>query len=272
MALVLEYRRPTPVPVELDGITPDRLASHTVAEIERMPVHCGNRSVPLVELFSITGDLSDGRIDLEGDLSRVHMIGSEMKRGVIHVHGDAGFRVGNGMSGGEIHVHGNAGDWAGCEMSGGLINIKGTAGNGVGSAYPGSRQGMTDGTILIGGDAGDEVGSKMRRGMIAVRGSCGASAGFGMIAGSILVFGSCGTRPGAGMRRGTIGMFGVDSPELLPTFAHTGRFRPVFMRLIFGELIRLGFGIDRALLDQALELYRGDRVVYGKGEIWMNLR
>ncbi len=128
---------------------------------------------------------------------------------------------------------------------------------------------MTDGTILIGGDAGSEVGAAMRRGTLAVGGSCGDAAGFSMIAGSILVFGSCGIRPGAGMRRGTIGLFG---PESNPAAAHlpaAGRFRPLFLRLLFRELAELGFPVDRGLLETELSLFHGDLVALGKGEIWM---
>ena len=271
MALLLDYQPRTSIPVELDGVTPDRLATQTVTEIERIAVPYGNRSVPLASLFSVTGDPSDGRIELTGDLSHVHRMGTGMNHGAMHIRGDAGRQVGGGMSGGEIHVDGHAGDWVGAEMSGGLIHVRGSAGHAVGSAYPGSRMGMTDGTILIDGDAGDDLGSKMRRGTIAVRGSCGASLGFGMIAGTILAFGRCEARAGAGMRRGTIGCFGLDLPELNPAFVPAGRFQPVFFRLIFAELARLGFSIDPTLLDHALTLYRGDLVVRGKGEIWMNL-
>ena len=90
-----------------------------------------------------------------------------------------------------------------------------------------------------------------------------------MIAGTILVFGSCGIRPGAGMKRGTIGLFGPESAKLLPTFRQAGRFRPLFLRLLFRELTRLGFPVDQGLLDTEMLLYHGDLVALGKGEIWM---
>jgi formylmethanofuran dehydrogenase subunit C len=128
---------------------------------------------------------------------------------------------------------------------------------------------MTDGTILIGGDVGNEVGAAMRRGLLAVGGSCGDAAGFNMIAGSILVFGSCGIRTGAGMRRGTIGLLGKEPPKLLPTFRLAGRYRPLFLRLVFQELTRLGFPVGEGLLEEELRLYHGDLVALGKGEVWM---
>jgi formylmethanofuran dehydrogenase subunit C len=269
MPLILQYQSPASLPVDLSGITPDRIGALSISEIERLTVARANRTLALGELFSITGNASDGCLELDGDFTHVHSIGSGMKSGVIRVHGDAGPHLGSRMSGGTIEVLGRAGDWVGAEMSGGLIDVKGSAGNRPGSAYPGSKRGMTDGTILVGGDAGHEVGSRMRRGMIAIAGSCRSSAGFGMIAGSVLVFGECGHLAGAGMRRGTLGLFGARQTELLPTFRYAGQFRPVFFALLFRELTRLGVRIDHGLLDKPLRLHRGDLVTDGKGEIWM---
>ena len=107
----------------------------------------------------------------------------------------------------------------------------------------------------------------MRRGTLVVGGSCGDAAGFNMIAGSILVFGSCGIRTGAGMRRGTIGLFGPDPTKLLPTFRPAGRFRPLFLRLLFRELAQLGFpGRPRAARHRAVALpWRSGRPGQGRG-------
>lgn len=269
MAMTLTYPCPSPIPVEFEGITPDRLQGRSLAEIERIDVLCGNRRVPLAELFRVAGDPSDSRIDLEGDLRGVHRIGAGMTSGELVVHGDAGRHVGAGMSGGTIRVAGDAGDWAGAEMRGGLIHIGGSAGDHAGAAYAGSRRGMTEGTILIAGAAGDGVGRSMRRGLVAIGGGCGESAGFGMIAGTILVFGPCGPYPGAEMRRGTIGLFGPGSPRLLPSFRRAGRFTPLFLRLIEQELTRLGFPLAPGLCGGELALYHGDLLSLGKGEVWV---
>jgi formylmethanofuran dehydrogenase subunit C len=269
MSLTLNYNAETSVPVEIEGVTPDRLQGKTLAEIERLEVFHGNRRLPLAELFRVSGDPSDAQIDFEGNLAGVHFIGYGMGEGEIRVHGDAGRHVGGEMTGGWIQVEGDAGDWVGGEMHGGLIHVRGRAGHLIGSAYRGSRQGMTGGTILIGGDVGDEIGSAMRRGFLAVGGSCGDVAGFNMIAGSIFVFGGCGIRTGAGMRRGTIGLFGPDSPKLLPTFRLACRYRPLFLRLYGRELTRLGFPVDEGLLKGEMLLYRGDLVGPGKGEVLM---
>jgi formylmethanofuran dehydrogenase subunit C len=269
MPLILRYHGQTSVPVEIEGVVPERLREKSPAEIERIEIFHGNRKLPLAEFFAVTGDPSDARIDFEGNLAGVHFIGYGMTMGEIHVHGNAGRHLGGEMKGGRIVVEGNAGDWVGGEMHGGLIHVSGSAGHLIGAAYRGSKRGMTDGAIMIGGDVGSEIGAAMRRGTLAVGGSCGDAAGFGMIAGSILVFGGCGIRIGANMRRGTIALLGPDRPELLHTFRKAGCFRPLFLRLLLRELAGLGFEPARLELEQELLLYHGDLVALGKGEVWM---
>ena len=254
MALTLSYHAKTSIPVEIEGVVPDRLQGQSLAEIERLEVYHGNQKLPLAELFAVSGDPADARIDFEGELVGVHYIGYGMKSGEIHVHGNAGRHVGGEMTGGRIQIDGNAGDWVGGEMHGGLVHVAGNAGHLIGAAYRGSKKGMTNGTILIRGDVGDEVGAAMRRGTLVVGGSCGDAVGFGMIAGSIFVFGSCGNRAGAGMKRRTIGLFGKEPTKLLPTFRTAGCFRPLFLNLIFRELARLGFPVDQEPLANELLL------------------
>ena len=177
MALTLTHRPARRFPSSSKGSRRTGSGRNRSTEIERIEVFHGNRRVPLAELFRVSGDPSDGRIDFEGDLAIVHHIGSGMSGGEIHVHGDAGRHVGAEMTGGTIDVDGDAGDWVGGEMNGGVIHIGGSAGDHAGAAYPGSRRGMTDGTILIDGAAGDDVGRSMRRGLLAIGGSCGDDAG-----------------------------------------------------------------------------------------------
>ena len=125
MALTLTYLAEGTLPVEVPGVIPDRLRSRTLAEIQRLEVPMGSRSVPLARLFRISGDPADGRVDFEGNLSGVHFIGCGMTGGEIRVHGDAGRHLGGEMTGGEIRVEGNAGDWVGGEMHGGVIHVDG---------------------------------------------------------------------------------------------------------------------------------------------------
>ena len=266
MALQLTYRGQTTVPVEIEGVTPDRVRPLSLAEIERLEIFHGNQKLPLGEFFGVRGDPSDGRLEFKGNLAGVHWIGAGMTSGEIRVAGPAGRHVGSEMTAGEIYVEGDASDWVGGEMHGGLIRVRGRAGHLIGAAYRGSRRGMTGGTILVDGEMGNELGHTMRRGLIAV-GGCGDFPGVNLIAGTLLVFGPAGIRPGPGMRRGTIGLLGADPPPLLPSFRSGGCHRLLFMRVLLRHLIRLGYPVPEPLLDSRFHLHHGDLVAVGRGEI-----
>lgn len=267
MALRLSYFGETPVPVEIEGLTPDWACDKSLAEIEQFEIYHGNRKIPLAEMFKVEGDASDKRFEMEGNLYGVHWIGAHMTTGSIHIHGPAGRHVGSEMRGGEIHVDGDARGWVGAEMHGGLIHVKGNAGHLLGAAYRGSTKGMTGGVILVDGDAGNEVGHTMRRGLIAVGGAVGDVLGFNMIAGTVLVFGECGIRPGAGMRRGTLGLFGPNPPPLLASFRYAATYQPQFVNVILRDLQSRGFSFDASLLSASFDLHHGDLVALGRGEV-----
>lgn len=267
MPLTLRYTAQTSLPVEIEGLLPERACGWSLAEIERFEILHGNRKLPLADLFDVSGDPGDLRFDFEGDLSGVHWIGAHMTEGAIHVHGSAGRHVGEEMRGGEIHVEGDAGDWLGGALRGGLLRVQGDAGHHVGAAHRGAKRGMTGGAILIAGGAGDEVGRAMRRGLIAVGGAAGDALAFHMLAGTVLVFGSCGLRPAAGMKRGTVGLFGDGPPELLPTFRRACTYRPQVLPLIFRQLRAQGFAVADELFHADYDLYNGDFLALGKGEV-----
>ncbi len=267
MSLRLTYHGQTSIPVEIEGLVPNVVRELPLAEIERFEIFHGNEKLPLAELFKIAGDGSDGRMEFEGNLAGVHWIGAGMTAGVIDVAGDAGRHVGSEMRGGEIHVHGNASDWVGGEMHGGLIHVRGRAGHLIGAAYRGSKRGMTGGTILIGGEVGNEIGHTMRRGTLVVGGGCGDFVGVNIIAGTVLVLGECGIRPAAGMRRGTVGLLGPDPPQMLSTFRRGGRFQPLVLQLILRELVKLNFAVPQELFTASYQLYHGDLVALGRGEV-----
>ena len=267
MPLKLTYFADTLLPIELEGFTPCWAQGKSLAEIGKFPVLHGNRQLPISELFRVEGDASDGRLVFAGDLSGVHGIGAGLQTGFIHVEGHAGRHLGSGMSGGEIHVAGNASDWLGAEMRGGLIDVRGDAGDQVGAAYPGAPKGMSGGTILVHGSVGQETGLAMRRGLIAVGGPAGDFVGRNLLAGTILVYGDCGNHPGAGMKRGTLGLFGEAQPELLPTYTYACTIRPQFLSLLFSEVKRRGFPIDESTVSVVVDVYNGDQLALGKGEI-----
>ena len=58
-----------PLSIDLDGITPDRLATLTAAEIAALPVTADGRRRPLGTLFTVGGDMADGRITHLGQQS-----------------------------------------------------------------------------------------------------------------------------------------------------------------------------------------------------------
>ena len=271
MPLKLNYISESTVPVEADCITPDCMADLSVAEIEKLELLHGNAQAPLAEFFEISGEPGE-EIIIEGDCSRVKLIGAEMSRGRIVVHGDVGMHLGAEMSGGEIEVHGSATDWVGAHMKGGKIHVHGEAGHLVGGAYRGSRSGMQGGVILIEGSAKNEIGCLMRRGLIAIGGDAGDFPGVSMLAGSIFIFGMPGIRSGAGMKRGTIAVFGEEpgnsrrTLEILPTFRYDCTYRPPFLALYLNRLRYLSFPVPETE-DGLFRRYSGDLIETGKGEI-----
>jgi formylmethanofuran dehydrogenase subunit C len=126
---------------------------------------------------------------------------------------------------------------------------------------------MKGGVILIGGDVGNEVGHSLRRGLIAVGGNAGDLVGFNMAAGAILVFGESGIRHGAGMRRGSLGFFGLHPPPMLPSFRYACRCRPVVLPVMFRQLRESGFSVPDELLTASFDLYHGDLIEGGRGEV-----
>jgi formylmethanofuran dehydrogenase subunit C len=255
------------IPLEVEGITPDVTRGKSLAEVEKLAIFEGNVKTALADFFTVSGEASDEIHEWEGDLAGVHWIGAKMTAGKIIVSGHAGRHLGSAMRGGEIHVRGDAGDWAGGEMHGGLIHVRGSAGHLVGAAYRGSARGMTKGTILIGGNAGNEIGHSMRRGLIAVGGNIADLAGMNMLAGTICVFGASGIRHGAGMQRGTIAFLGRQAPPLLPSFRRACRYRPEILPLISRQLRRLDFAAGGELQGCDCDVYNGDLVAGGRGEI-----
>jgi formylmethanofuran dehydrogenase subunit C len=266
LMLLLKYKSTTTIPIEAEVITPEQFVGKTPAEIARLPVQHGNAQAPLGEFFVVEGDADDRQLVLEGDCSRVKLVGTGMKGGRITVHGNIGMHVGAEMTGGAIHVHGNAADWAGAEMRGGLIHVQGDAGHLVGAGYRGSRLGMRGGVILVDGQAGNEIGANMRRGLIAVGGATGDFPGVGLIAGSVFLFGQPGQRLGAGMKRGTIALFGPEAP-LLPTFRLDCIYRPLFMQIYLRQLQAWGFTPPSRITTGSYRRYSGDLVGLGKGEV-----
>ncbi len=257
MGFRLSLRDPSPIPLEVGDILPERVEYLSALEVAKLPVLHGNRTEPLGEHFDVTTpSLAD--VHFAGDTRNVHGIGRRMMGGSVFVENTAGRHVGAQMMAGKLILDMGCDDWLGAEMKGGRIEVRGSAGNCVGAAYRGSRRGMTGGSILVRGEAGHEVGLLMRRGLIVVEGNCGEFAGASMIAGTLVVRGKMGRRGGAGMKRGTLlALGGVE--EVSPGFRHSCDYESAFLRLLL-KAVELP-QVER------VACYRGDLLTGGKGEL-----
>lgn len=156
----LKLKKEHEFPLEADHISPDQFAGKTLAEIKKLPVYHGNEEKTIGDFFDVSGksgEITDLKIILEGNISNVKRIGEKMSAGEIIVNDDVGMHVGNLMTGGKITVNGNADDWAGAMLNGGELEITGDAGHYVGAAYRGFWKGMQNGVIKVHGKVGNEA-------------------------------------------------------------------------------------------------------------------
>jgi formylmethanofuran dehydrogenase subunit C len=257
----LTLRTATALPLEVEGILPERVAGLSALEVAKLPILHGNRHEPLGEHFAI-GSTKVADIQFTGETGQIKRIGAGISSGTILVDDGAGMHAGAQMTGGMLFILGNAGDWCGAEMRGGSIEIRGNAGNQLGAAYRGSRHGMRGGTIIVRGDAGDEAGLLMRRGLIAVQGTLGQFAGASMIAGTIVALGGVGPHCGAGMKRGTI-IAGCEAPALPTSFHYSCEFESSWLAMFRKQVEETVFPIPAG----SVQCYRGDALTGGRGEI-----
>lgn len=267
--LKLTLHVPSSIPLELDGVTPDRVAGLSPLEVAKLPIWHGNRSEPLGAFFAVEADrhpIAD--LHFAGDTRNVKHIGAGMTRGRVFSEGPVGMHAGARMSGGTLTLDSDAAEWLGAEMSGGEIEVRGSVAGQAGAAYRGSRRGMTGGCIVIRGHAGDELGLLMRRGLIVAERGCGEFAGASMIAGTLVLLGEVGERCGAGMKRGTI--LTAREPKLPSSFAYSCDYRPQFLPMLLAELrkreesLPAGFG-------SRVRCFRGDALTGGRGEVLVGI-
>lgn len=257
------------VPLEVDSVHIDQFRELSLDQIRRHRIWHGKVELDLAEAFHVSGDLSDGVLVWQGDLSRVHWIGAHQSSGTMHIEGNAGRHVGSQMSGGVINVNGSVSDFVGVQMTGGQIRISGDAGNRVGARYPGSQYGMNRGSILIEGSVGNGCGENMRRGTILVGGDAGEAAGWNMLAGTICVSGCLGPNTGAGMVRGSILCCGP-SPNLLPTFVRGYEHSDLeWVNLMSVWINQQNWSPPNPLANRRFEHFSGDHLYGGRGEIWV---
>jgi formylmethanofuran dehydrogenase subunit C len=218
--IILKPKELPDVGLIAETIKPDLFAGKGTKEIASLEIFCGNQLKKLGDFFKISGkaadDASEIRVVIEGDISKIKMVGKGMKAGEVIIEGDVGMYVGQEMRGGKIIVEGNADSFAGQKMRGGELLIKGNAGDYLGASYRGDWRGMKGGAILVEGNAGSETGLFMVGGKITIKGNCGTFAGVHMKKGLIIIEGSTPDRAGGEMIGGSIVVMG--GTELLPTF------------------------------------------------------
>lgn len=260
----LTLRTTSPIPLDLEGITPQRVLKLTQIEVAKLPIFHGNRSESLGEFFDVAADSKTALADLHFacDTRNVKGIAAGMTGGSVFVEGDVGMHAGARMTGGSLIIDRNAGDWLGAEMKGGSIEVRGNSGNQVGAAYRGSRRGMTGGTILLRGNAGDELGLLMRRGLIVVGQACGSFACASMIAGTVAILGDVSDGLGAGMKRGTI--ITTREPNLPISFRFACEYQPSFLPLLLAKLQQLQVALPAS---RSVRCYRGDVLTGARGEV-----
>ena len=242
----LTLRAPLDRRVDAEGLTPDRCASLTEAQIAALPILVGGRAAAVGDLFDVRGS-SAATLEFEGDLSRVDSLGA-------------------GMISGEMVVRGDAGDDAGRAMAGGVLRIRGNAGHRLGGPAPGAPKGMTGGEIVVDGHAGDDAAARVRRGLVVVGGSTGASAGRAMIAGTLVVFGAVGDHPAEGNKRGSL--IALGAVRVPASYRYACTYEPPFVRVLMTHLARRhGLVVDPRVRDGHYKRYCGDAGVPGKGEI-----
>jgi formylmethanofuran dehydrogenase subunit C len=269
-AITMTLRQRLDERVELDGVTPDRLASLDEREIASLPVRVGRREVRLGELFDVRGGRS-ARVRVAGDLHQVDGLGAATSAGEMIVEGDVGDRLAAGMTGGWIDTRGSAGDAAGLAMAGGALRIVGNAGERVGAGAPGASRGMAGGEIVVNGNVGGGAAARLRRGLVVVTGTAGTDAGRAMNAGTFVAFGAVAAPSGRGSKRGSI--VALDAIEIPETYTYACTFQPTYIRLLLTYLRRrYGVAVDDDALNGRFLRYCGDAATVGKGEILQLLR
>ncbi len=264
-AVTISLRAAPDAAVDVDGITPDRMAVLAEHEIAALPVWIGSKRAAIGDFFDVRGGGS-AHVRIEGDVSRFDGLGAGGAAGELVIDGSAGHRVGAGLQGGRIRVLGNVGHDAASGMTGGVLQVAGDAGDRLAANAPGASRGMTGGDVLVAGSAGAEAAARARRGLVVIGGDCGESAARAMIAGTLIVLGRTGAHPGRGSKRGTIvAIGGITVPA---TYQYACTFQPPHVRLVITYLARqYGLHVDDAARDGLYRRYCGDAGDPGKGEI-----
>lgn len=268
-ALTFTVTKPSAQRADLSPLVSQKLAGLSLDQIGALELACGNRSIRVDSLFSVSG--SDAQnIVIKNSYAKLDYIGKELDGGSITIEGDVGAYLGMGMKSGSIVVQGNAGLYAACEMKKGYLEIQGNAGDLLGAALPGNKIGMKGGIVLVKGNVGERAGDHMRRGSILIEGNAGDYCGSRMGAGTIAVMGQTGRFLGYAMRRGTLLLW--QQPNLSASFNDCGAHTLAFLPILFKSYQKLNskFAEANAAFNR-VRRYAGDMGELGRGEILVKI-
>ena len=273
MSMLFHWKEKHPPVGTIDGsvLRPDRFAALTAAELVQQRINIGSREYRWGEVFEIEGDPTS-TWTIPGAVNYLNLAAG-LTTGLLRVVGHAGDYAGMKLAGGRLEINGSAGHSVGAGMQGGLIKVTGDAGPQVGGPCPDSIDGMTDGEIIIAGAASPRAGFRMRRGLIAANQGA-EQAGYQMLAGTLVVFRGPLPSPGLSMKRGTILILDPNiEPTWLPYYQPDCVYRPVIVQVLLGRLHALGWTLPEGSRHGRYQLYTGDRLNNGKGEIlqWQSL-
>lgn len=269
-ALTLTLKKDLAQRVDCSPLTPDKLAGKDVSDIASIELVSGRLSIPVGELFDITGEDSQD-IYIENSAGKLDYIGHSMTQGRITIAGDVGAYLGQFMSGGQIEITGNSDIYTGCEMKGGQIKINGNAGDFVGAARSGYKNGMTGGTIIITGNTGARTGDHMRRGMILIEGNAGDYCASRMVSGTIAVLGEVGKHLGYAMKRGTVLLTKMPQHGIGANFNDCGSHTLAFLPLMFTSFKKLDSQFANVEGFSRVQRFAGDIGGIGMGEILVKI-
>jgi formylmethanofuran dehydrogenase subunit C len=252
--------------VDCSALTLVGLSGKTGAEIQRIALPIGNSTVPVGDIFKVSGGDCE-QIIFAGETNKLDRIGAQMSSGDIVIDGDGGDYLGQGMKGGSLRIAGSAGIFAACEMRGGELNIHGDCGDFLGGALPGNRRGMFGGAVIVRGNLAARGGDQMRRGMILVAGNVGDYLGSRMSGGTIVAMGEVGAFAGYAMKRGSL-LLKHRPKEMMPTFSDCGVHPFGFLSLLLPVIRRHGKSFDALKFSSNhAQRYMGDVANIGRGEI-----
>nr|MDO8086314.1 formylmethanofuran dehydrogenase subunit C [Candidatus Sigynarchaeum springense] len=263
--ITFKLKKTTELPLEVEAVSPDKLAGKKTDEIKKMLAYEGKATHELGSVFDISGKAgetaADTKVVVQGSTMKLRRIGEAMTAGEVEIFGDAGMHVGDKMRGGKIFVHGNADHYAASMMEGGELWIEGNAGDYLGAAYRGDWRGMKGGKIFVDGNAGFEIGAWMRgtkasqdkgEPLIHVKGSVQLHAGHHNHGGFMIIEGDAEGNVGSEMGRGEIIVLGKTEP--LASFSKDGADVPELAALkIKGPFVT----------------YAGDNAIGGKGKLYL---